>query len=625
MAFAPIPEYEGKSPYVFISYAQQDERIAYSIAVKMYNEGFRLWSSAACGNPSSMRIAERLSNSAVAMVFLSRSYLQFASCKEFEPRAVMNSPKQKIVICLDDTPVGTDWNMVDFPAGIRYNPDVPQGLWLRINSSDTLERCRGAWPRNPMPLPYEEKPTVDMTVDQEELTDELSNLNSVMSSFGAGLDDEEIKNITLFRKDDPSQSRFKWPEKQENTQEQEYYAIENLIDTAPMPTSPEKKQYDNMIGLIESFMEKSSRVKEEELQKTLNQPAEETPLPQIPAPSNTYGDYRPIPKNEFDKVDLAKDTAAEPVVITHSSDIRRPDSIYSPIVVNDSIDTESSSYSMTRKSSRSDRFSFYQGDKTPPAKTEPIVIEEPKPIVTNEPKTAPKKEKSSPEPKKEIFEKIVDDRKLMTSTEDNAENARLTYHLGSAFSGFDERDYLDDEPEPPKPEPPKPEPKPEPKPATKYEPVNHTPVRFQDDDIPLPALSFEKPKRPLDLPEVAYEKSKPAAPPEKKRTLSKPRRRYIVSVRRGIRHTEYENEMYEVNGRWIPGEIYHRLMPNAKYTAIRRINRTTQSEPVSRPVSQNRPGLNADSKLFNAVSTFFSPAPRQNLYTTESIPPWKLF
>ena len=53
MAFAPIPEYEGKSPYVFISYAQQDERIAYSIAVKMYNEGFRLWSSAACGNPSS--------------------------------------------------------------------------------------------------------------------------------------------------------------------------------------------------------------------------------------------------------------------------------------------------------------------------------------------------------------------------------------------------------------------------------------------------------------------------------------------------------------------------------------------------------------------------------------------
>ncbi|MBQ1398131.1 MAG: toll/interleukin-1 receptor domain-containing protein, partial [Clostridia bacterium] len=144
MAFAPIPEYEGKSPYVFISYAQQDERIAYSIAVKMYNEGFRLWSSAACGNPSSMRIAERLSNSAVAMVFLSKSYLKFASSREFEPRAVMNSPKQKIVILLDDTPMGTDWNAVDFPAGIRYNPDVPQGLWLRINSSDALEKCRGA-------------------------------------------------------------------------------------------------------------------------------------------------------------------------------------------------------------------------------------------------------------------------------------------------------------------------------------------------------------------------------------------------------------------------------------------------------------------------------------------------
>ena len=199
MSFAPIPEYEGKSPYVFISYAQQDERIAYAIAVKMFNEGFRLWSSAACGNPSSMRIAERLSNSAVAMVFLSRNYQQFISSREFEPRAVINSPKQKIVICLDDTPLGAGWNTVDFPAGIRYNPDVPQGLWLRINSSDALEKCRGAWPKRPMPEPYEEKPKPDMTVDEDELTDEMKNLNSVMNSFGAGLDDDEINNISLFR------------------------------------------------------------------------------------------------------------------------------------------------------------------------------------------------------------------------------------------------------------------------------------------------------------------------------------------------------------------------------------------------------------------------------------------
>ena len=93
MAFAPIPEYDGRAPYVFISYAQQDEKIAYAIAVKMYNEGFRLWSSAACGNPSNMRIAERLSNSAVAMVFLSKSYLQFAAGKEFEPRLGYEQPE----------------------------------------------------------------------------------------------------------------------------------------------------------------------------------------------------------------------------------------------------------------------------------------------------------------------------------------------------------------------------------------------------------------------------------------------------------------------------------------------------------------------------------------------------
>lgn len=582
MAFAPIPEYEGKSPYVFITYAQQDEKIAYSIAVKMYNEGFRIWSSAACGNPSNMRIAERLGNSEVAMVFLSKSYLKYASYKEFEPRAVMNSPKKKIVICLDDTPLGADWNTVDFPAGIRYNPDIPQELWLRINSSDTLEKCRGAWPKNPMPLPFEESRTINVSVDEDELSDELSSLNSVMASFGAGLDEREIQNITLFRKDDKGKNQFKWPEKQEQTQEQEYYNIENLIDNSPLPADPEKKQYDSMIGLIESFMEKSNRAKEEELQKILSEPKEEVkPEPtQAPVQELPYG-YRPIPKNEFDRVDLSKDISSNPVMITESSAINAG---MKPIVIDYGDDSEVESYSMTRSYARTNR----GAKEEPPA---PIVAAEPEPLAKGE------------EERDTAFEKVVDDRKLITSTEDTMSDARLTYHLG-ALDAFDERDYQD-EPQLPVPEP------------QKYEPVDHTPVRFKEDDIPLPALSFDKPKQ-VESPTPPV----PEAPKE---------RRSIVSVRTRIRRTEYESEMYEVNGRWIPGEIYHRLMPNAKYTMVRRINRPKSVEPVElapAPTPQpapmyraSRPELNANSRLFSAVNTFFTPQPQQpTRNTAESIP-----
>ena len=610
MAFASIPEYEGKSPYVFISYAQQDERIAYSIAVKMYNEGFRLWSSAACGNPSSMRIAERLSNSAVAMVFLSKSYLQFAAGKEFEPRAVMNSPKQKIVICLDDTPLGTDWNTVDFPAGIRYNPDVPQGLWLRINSSDALEKCRGAWPKRPMPEPFEEKPKVDMAVDEDELTDEMKNLNSVMNSFGAGLDDDEINNISLFRKNDPSQDTFRWPQKSEPTQEQEYYSIENLIDNSPMPISPEKRQYDSMLGLIESFMEKSSKTRDEELRHANDQSDDNAKRRRMPISENTYTDYRAVPKNEFDSVDLSKDTSSSPVVITESS-------APMPITLDYGEETEIASYSMTRSRDRAERvteiinYSSYK----PKPEPQPVYNE----VADNRKKPEPDKDKNPSEP---VFEKIVDDRKFIKSTDDNIDGAKLTYHLGSAFDGFDENDYIQDEPklEPPKPEPPKPEP-PKPAPPKPEPPKSEPPVRFRDEEIPLPALSFEKPKRPVAFEEVLTPPV-PLSPPEpRKRTLSKPRRRYIVSVRKGVRHIEYDDEMYEVNGRWIPGHIYHRIMPNAKYTNIRRISRKTVQETVKPPIAPGRPvsGLNADSRLYSAVNTFFTP-PQRGFAMVDGIP-----
>ena len=75
-----------------------------------------------------------------------------------------------------------------------------------------------------------------------------------------------------------------------------------------MPVSPEKQQYDSMIGLIESFMERSGRAKEEELRRERDAEAG-TPAP--PA-RPTYREYRAVPKNEFDSVDMAKDSSSAP-------------------------------------------------------------------------------------------------------------------------------------------------------------------------------------------------------------------------------------------------------------------------------------------------------------------------
>ncbi len=565
MAFAPIPEYEGKSPYVFITYAQQDEKIAYSIAVKMFNEGFRLWSSAACGNPSNMRIAERLSNSSVAMVFLSKSYLKYASYNEFEPRVVMSSPKQKIVICLDDTPLGTDWNTVDFPAGIRYNPEFPQELWLRINSSDALEKCRGAWPSRKMPLPFDDIPTVNISVDsmdEDELSGELNSLNSVMSSFGAGLDDDDIKNITLFQKKSDDNGKWQeWKDRNEPSQEQEYYAIENLIDSTPMPA--EQKQYNSMIGLIENFMEKSNRLKENQLKDRISAQAESAPSLDVPTE-----DFVPLPLSEFDRMDMSGDTSDTPVVFTDNATPYQPaDSLgndgFTPITIDygdsydSSLNSEQEGYTMTRNSARSERLGSNMGyaddDKLP-----------------SDNLFAPP-----------VLETIADDRVFLTSTQENVKDARLTYHLGT-LDGFDERDYI--QPEPPQ-----------------MPPV--APVRFtENDEIGLPALSFARPEPSLEVPAEGTDTDKT------RKVSVKYRKRWRVAVKTRINRIEYEDLMYKVNDRWIPGEIYHAKMPNAKYTEVRRmLDRTTEQAVVPSKMPSDKSRITSDSRLVGAVNSFRSP------------------
>ena len=591
MAFAPIPEYEGKSPYVFITYAQQDEKIAYPIAVRMFNEGFRIWSSAACGNPSNMRIAERLSNSAVAMVFLSKSYLKYASYKEFEPRIVMTSPKPKIVVCLDDTPLGTDWNTVDFPAGIRYNPDFPQELWLRINSSDALEKCRGAWPAHKLPMPFEDIPAVSILADSinaEEVSGELSSLNSVMSSFGAGLDDDELKNISLFqKKKEPSAgARYEWKEKSEPSQEQEYYAIENLIDTAPMPA--EKKQYDSMIGLIENFMEKSNRIKENQLKERIDAQTQN-----ITASNAPNEDFVPLPLNEFDSVDMSGDSDDTHVIFTEPASPYSPagfgeadgfvpmDFDYSTSASKSFDDTEQEGYTMTRSSDRSERFgnSAAYIASTPNAESE-----------LNPPDASPSdtvyKADASP-----VFETIADDRKVITSTEDNFDSAKLTYHLG-ILDNFDENDYIGDQKSA----------EPQPKPELKIDPFDHPPVKIPDnDEIGLPTLSFARREPIADIPDTA------PAKPAPRRVTVKYRRRWRVAVRTRINHIEYENEIYKVNGRWIPGEIYYTKMPNAKYTEVKSMHDRAAEKPAPAAPSYARrelPRLDNNSRLVGAVNTF---------------------
>ncbi len=581
MALAPIPEYEGKSPYVFVTYAKQDEKIAYSIAVKMFNEGFRLWSSAACGNPSTIRIAERLRNSAVVMVFLSKGYLKYASYDEFEPRAVVASRNPKIVICLDSTPLGAGWNIVDFPAGIRYRPDMPEELWLRINSSDALEKCRGAWPSRPMQVPFDSNEAIADVVENikpADISGEMNSLNSVMSSFGAGLDNSDISNITLFQPRKPEadkSSRRDDNGAQESSQEQEYYAIENLIDNYPAPEPAEKKQYDNMLTLIKGFMQKNSAADDESAAYADDMP-QETQTADV---GELHGEFQPVSPIRFNGMDMAEDKQDKPVVLTQDAD-------------NSPIDTTDIDYLR-----QSDLYSYgydylngYGMSKRHSVAAEPTYAEtgENVDVVANDAAEAPQDQPDSEDESDSVAAFATE------AAQSIAQNPSLDERLPEAnSSGGAAASY-----------------------AAELRDDSNSPVSQKlfkySEDIPQPALSFERPSDSTARPKPpAQTEHNPAAKKKLSAVRVKYRRRYRVPVKT-VQDSDYDGRVYKVNGKWVLGGIYRRKMQGVGYTEVKNISQP-RHEVAVKPITDIHPlhnlrradySLNEGSRLIGAVDRY---------------------
>ncbi len=114
--------YEGREPYIFVSYAHKDRDIVLSIIEAMSQHGFRIWYDAGieAGTEWPEYIAEHLENAAAVIAFLSESALSSINCRQ-EINEAINQKKEFLAIHLHE---------LTMTAGMRMRLSLIQAMFM---------------------------------------------------------------------------------------------------------------------------------------------------------------------------------------------------------------------------------------------------------------------------------------------------------------------------------------------------------------------------------------------------------------------------------------------------------------------------------------------------------------
>ena len=122
-----IQTYNGKEPYIFISYSHKDSDAVLPLVQLLADNGFRVWydNGIEAGTEWPEYIAERLMSCAVAIIFMSRNAQDSHNCRR-EVNFAIELKKELLVVYLED---------FEASPGMRMQLGTLQALH-RINSTD---------------------------------------------------------------------------------------------------------------------------------------------------------------------------------------------------------------------------------------------------------------------------------------------------------------------------------------------------------------------------------------------------------------------------------------------------------------------------------------------------------
>ena len=136
--------YEGKEPYIFVSYSHRDWNIVTKIIEVLHEKGYRIWYDPDImpGDDPFEKIANHIYDSALVIVFLSSTCIQSHYCKS-EVNFALSKSKNLICIVLEEFQMPMGWEMqLQNTQLLFYHKLAEDVFYERLLASDNIKKVQ---------------------------------------------------------------------------------------------------------------------------------------------------------------------------------------------------------------------------------------------------------------------------------------------------------------------------------------------------------------------------------------------------------------------------------------------------------------------------------------------------
>lgn len=142
-----IPAYEGKEPYIFVSYAHKDSAIVFRLVEQLNERGYRIWYDEGIepGSEWPEYIANHLLGAEMVLSVLTPSAVNSVNCRR-EINFALSKNKPVLTIYMEDIelPVGLELQLSSQQSVLYYTYDSEERFLDKIETCQHLRPCKRA-------------------------------------------------------------------------------------------------------------------------------------------------------------------------------------------------------------------------------------------------------------------------------------------------------------------------------------------------------------------------------------------------------------------------------------------------------------------------------------------------
>lgn len=153
--------YEGKEPYIFISYAHRDSERVFEVLNELQDQGYRFWydDGIAPGSEWPEDIARHLDGSAMVIAFVTPNSMKSQNCRrEINFSLSREKPFLSVILEETDMPLGMQMQLSAQQSILRYNYDSWGGFINKILACPDIAPCLAPPEPQPQTVPLPSRP-----------------------------------------------------------------------------------------------------------------------------------------------------------------------------------------------------------------------------------------------------------------------------------------------------------------------------------------------------------------------------------------------------------------------------------------------------------------------------------